>query len=73
MNQMMGMQIANVPLQVHLSGLHPTPTQIVSTMANGLLSLPQELHIQILSHLDAISLTHCAMVGACFFRLEGIN
>jgi hypothetical protein len=42
-------------------------------MANGLLSLPQELHIQILSHLDANSLTRCAMVGACFFRLEGID
>jgi hypothetical protein len=40
-------------------------------MMNDLLSLPQELHIQILSHLDAISLTQCAMVGICFFRPKG--
>jgi hypothetical protein len=42
-------------------------------MVNDLLSIPQELQIQILSHLDAISLTHGAMVGTRFLRLEGID
>jgi hypothetical protein len=58
---------------LHLSSFHSTQNQILSPMMNDLLSLPQELHIQILSHLDAISLTQCAMVGICFFRLKGTD
>ncbi|KAF8153635.1 hypothetical protein BJ912DRAFT_868626 [Pholiota molesta] len=37
-------------------------------MVIDLLSLPQELHIRILSHLDAISLTHCAMTCQSMYR-----
>ncbi|KAF8153634.1 hypothetical protein BJ912DRAFT_1113846 [Pholiota molesta] len=37
-------------------------------MVNDLLSIPQELQIQILSHLDAISLTHGAMTCKSMYK-----
>ncbi|KAF8182583.1 hypothetical protein BJ912DRAFT_978296 [Pholiota molesta] len=41
-------------------------------MAEGLLALPQELWIQILSNLDATSLTHCAMTCKSMYEtLQG--
>ncbi|KAF8168754.1 hypothetical protein BJ912DRAFT_1149565 [Pholiota molesta] len=56
---------------LHLSSFHSTQNQILSPMMNDFISLPQELHIQILSHLDAISLTQCAMT--CKYMYETLQ
>jgi hypothetical protein len=36
-------------------------------MAKDFCDLPQELQTEVLSNLDAVSLTRCAMVRSCFF------